>query len=112
MNNDTFYRPSATSAQCIIRIENYPDSAILLIFYVDDYSQGYGQIKEVFNALTKDDILQPYISDNDFRSSNNDSDIGYNLYVFDIRYQENLESAPLIKDEFRFSENIPAGVYV
>ena len=30
LNNDTFYRPPVTSAQCIIGIEKYPDSAILL----------------------------------------------------------------------------------
>ena len=27
----------------------------------DDYNQGHAQIKEAFKALTKDDILQPYI---------------------------------------------------
>ena len=36
----------------------------------------YGQIKEAFKALTEYDIFQPYISDNDFRSSNNTIDIG------------------------------------
>ena len=86
-NNDTFYRPPVTSAQCIIGTEKYPDSGILLNYDDDDYNQGYGQIKEAFRVLTKDDILQPYISDRDFRSSNNNNDIGYNLYVFDIRYQ-------------------------
>ena len=43
----------------LLRLLNYDD---------DDYNQGYGQIKEALKALTKDDILQPYISDNDFRS--------------------------------------------
>ena len=59
----------------------------------NDYGQGYRQIKEAFTALTEDDIFKPYISDNDFRSSNDDNDIGYSLYVFDIRYQINLENA-------------------
>ena len=76
LNNDTFYRPPVTSAQCIIGTEKYPDSAILLNYNDDDYSQGYGQIKEVFKALTKDDILQPYISEDDFRSSNDGDNIG------------------------------------
>ena len=75
-NNDTFYRPSVTSAQCIIGTEIYPDSAILLNSDDDDYNQGYEQIKEAFRAVTKDDMLQPYISDKDFKSSNNDNDIG------------------------------------
>ena len=40
---------------------------------------------EVFGASTKDDILQAYISDDNFRTSNvRADDVGYNLYVFDI----------------------------
>ena len=79
MNTDTFYRPPVTSVQCIIGTEKYPDSAILLNYNDDDYNQTFGQVKEAFKALTKDDILQPYISDNDFRSSNNGDNICYNL---------------------------------
>ena len=89
MNNDTFYRLPVSSAQCIIGTEKYPDSAILLNYDDDDYSQGYGQIKEAFRALTKDNILQPYIPEDDFRSDNNGNTIGYNIQVFDIRYQKN-----------------------
>ena len=110
-NNDTFYRPSVTSAHCIIGTEKYPDSGILLNYDDDDYNQGYGEIKEAFRALTKDDILQPYISDRDFRSSNNNNDVGYNLYVFDIRYQKDFENAHPIKVEFKFDKPIPAGIY-
>ena len=110
-NNDTFYRASVTSAQCIIGTEKYPDSGILLIPDDDVYNQGYGQIKEAFRVLTKGDILQPYISDIDFRSSNNNDDFGYNLYVFDIRYQKNFENAQPIKVEFKFDQPIPAGIY-
>ena len=64
LNNDTFYRPLVTSAQCIIGTEKYPDSGILLNYNDDDYSQGYGQIKEAFKALTKDNLFQPYIYQN------------------------------------------------
>ena len=110
-NNDTFYRPPVTSAQCIIGTENYPDSSILINYNNDNYSQAYGQIKEAFRALTKDDILQPYISDHDFRSSNNNNHIGYNLNVFDIRYQKNFENAQPIKVEFKFDQPVPAGIY-
>ena len=46
LNNDIFYRPLVTSAQCIIGTENYPDSTILLNYNDDDYSQGYGPRKE------------------------------------------------------------------
>ena len=83
-----------------------------MLNYDDDhYSEGYGQIKEVSRAFTKYDILQPFLSDNDFRSSTDGNNIGCNIYVFDIRYQKNLESAQTIEIEFKFSENISAGVY-
>ena len=110
-NKDTFYRPPVTSAQCIIGTENYPDSGILKNYDDDDYNQGYGQIKEAFRALTKNDILQSYISDHDFRSSNNNNDIAYNLYHFDIRYQKKFENAQPIKVEFNFDGIVPAGIY-
>ena len=111
LNNDTFYRPPVTGAQCIIGAENYPDSAILLNYNDDDYIQRYGLLKQAFEDLTKDNILETYISDNDFRSSNDVDIIGYNLYVFDIRHQKNFESAQPIKVVFKFDGVIPAGIY-
>ena len=111
LNNDTFVRLPVISAQVIIGTERYPDNSILLNYEDNDYCQGYGQIKEAFKALTKDDILQPVISDHDFRSSNDGNDIGYNIYAFDIRYQKNFENAQPVKVEFKFSENIPAGIF-
>ena len=66
LNNDTFCRLPVVSAQCIIGTEKYPGAGILLNYDDDDYSQGYHQIKEAFKALTKDNILQPYISDDNF----------------------------------------------
>ena len=79
INNDTFSRPPVTSAQCIIGTENYPDSAILFNYDDDVYTQGDGHIKEAFRALTVDDILIPYISGHDFRSSKNGNEFGYSL---------------------------------
>ena len=111
LNNDTFVRPPVISAQVVIGTERYPDSAILLNYDDDNYSQGYGQLKEAFSALTKDDILLPYITETDFRSSNNNNDVGYNIYAFDIRYQKNFENAQPVKVEFKFSENIVAGIF-
>ena len=111
LNNDTFVRLPVISAQVVIGTERHPDSGILLNYDDDDYSQGYGQIKEAFRASTKDDILQPYITEDDFRSSNNGNDIGYNIYAFDIRYQKNFENAQPVKVEFKFSEKINAGIY-
>ena len=99
------------SAQVAIGTERYPDSAILINHHDDDYAQRYVQIKEAFRALTKDDILQPYISEDDLRSSNESNIIGYIIHAFDIRYQKIFESAQPLKVEFNFSENIPAGMY-
>ena len=108
LNNDTFCRLPVVSAQCIIGTEKYPDAGIVLNYEDDDYSQGYRQIKEAFRALTKDDILQPYISEADFRRSNAAvNDIGYNLYVFDIRYQKNFTNSQTIKVEFKFEGVVP-----
>ena len=111
INNDTFVRLSVISAQVIIGTERYPISGVLLNYDDDDCSQGYGLIKEAFRALTKDDILKPYISEDDFRSSNEGNNIGHNIYPFDIRYQKNFENSQPVKVEFNFSENIPAGIY-
>ena len=112
LNNDTFVRLPVISAQVVIGTERYPDSSILLNYDDDDdYSQGYGQIKEAFKALTKDDILQLYISEDDFRSSNEGNNIGYNIYDFDIRYQKNFDNTQPVKKEFIFLENVSAGIY-
>ena len=111
LNNDSFIRLPVISAQVVIGTERYPDSGILLNYDDDNYVQGYGQIKEAFKSLTKDDILQPYISEDDFRSSNEGNKIGYNIYAFDIRYQKNFENAQPVKVEIIFSEKIDAGVY-
>ena len=104
LNNDTFCRLPVVSAQCVIGAEKYPDAGILLNYDDDDdYSQSYAQIKEAFRAVTKDDILQPYISDNDFRFlSAKVDDVGYNLYVFDIHYQKNYTASQPIKVELIF----------
>ena len=111
LNNDTFCRLPVVSAQCVIGTEKYPDTGILLNYDDYDYSQGCHQIKEAFKALTKDDILQPYISEEDFRTSNvRGADVGYNLYVFDIRYQKNYTASQPIKVEFKFDGVVPNNV--
>ena len=111
LNIDTFYIPPVTIAHCIMGTEKHPDSAILLDYDDNDYSQGYGQIKQAFRALIKVDVLKAYISDNDFRSTKEENDNGYNFYVFDIRYQKKLESAQPNIVEFKFSAKIPDAIY-
>ena len=111
LNNDTFCRLPVVSAQCATETEKYPDAGILLIYDDDDYSQGYHQFKECFRALTKDDILQPYICEEDLRSSNvAANDVGYNLYVFYIRYRKNYTASQPIKVEFKFNGAVPNDV--
>ena len=108
LNNDTFCRLPVVSAQCIIGTERNPDAGILLNYDDDDYSHGYHQIEEAFKVLAKDDILQPYKSDDNFRTSNAAvNGVGYNLYVFDIRYQKNFTNSHSIKIEFKFEEVVP-----
>ena len=88
--------------------EKYPDAGILFNYDDDDYSQGYHQIKEALKASTKDNILQPYISDDNFRTSNvRVDDVGYNLYVLDIGYQKNFTSSQPIKVELKFNGFVP-----
>ena len=91
LNTDTFYRVPVTSAQCIIGTEKDPDNGNLLNSDDDNYSQGYAKMKKAFRALTKDDILQPFISEDDFRWPNDGDNFGCNIHVFDIRYQKQLK---------------------
>ena len=108
MNEDIFCRLSVTSCQCIIGTKKYRVSGILLNYDVECCIEGYGQIKEVFRASTKDDISQPFISDLDFRSSNVRADHGgYIIYVFDIRYQQCFTVSQPIKLEFKFDGVVP-----
>ena len=111
LNSDTFCRLSVVSAQCVIGTEKYPNSSFLVKCDHDDYRQGYAQLKEAFRALTKYDIIQPYISDDKFRTSNvRADDIGYSLYVFDIRYQKNFRNSQPNKVEFIFIGVVPNNV--
>ena len=53
-------------------------------------------------ALTKDDILQPTISLDDFRSFIvKADDVGYGLYVFHIKNQQNFTASQPFKVEFK-----------
>ena len=64
--------------------------------------------KEGLSALTKNDILQPYLSPHGFRSPNvNDvgevkKDIEKKLHDFDIRYQTDCTVAQPLEVEIKF----------
>ena len=61
-------------------------------------------------AFTKDCILQPYVSNQDFRSSNEGDDTGYKLYVFPLRYQEDFIANQPIKKESYFDGVVPTEI--
>ena len=42
-------------------------------------------------------------------SSNDENDVSFQLYVFEIRYQKDFTAAHPTKKEFKISEVIPAG---
>ena len=93
LENYAFCILPVISAQCVIGSEKCPYSVILLKYDDDNYCQSYGQIKEAFRARTKNDILQLYISDDDYTSSNAGLvEVGYNSDVFDIRYRQSFTS--------------------
>ena len=69
------------------------------------------KLKKFFRALTKDDIFEPYISDDDFGSSNNGVvELRYILYVFDVRYHQNFTATQPIKMDFEFDGFVPNDV--
>ena len=109
-NNDPFYRKSVVNAQCIIGSKKFPKAAINCKNAFNEYSQAYGEIVSCFRHLAKDNILQPYFTQKNFITSNNypDGNLGYNLYVFVIRHQQDYSSAQPIKVRFDFRPAVPA----
>ena len=101
LNNDTFCSLPVTSAQCILGTENSPDAVILINYDDDELSQGCGQNKEAFETLTQNDIFKPYVTEQNFGPSNEGDDVGYNIYVFDIRFQEIFTAARPIEVKFK-----------
>ena len=111
LNKDNFCRLPIASAQCLIGTEKLTHAGIFLNYDVDDYSRGYSQIKEALRALTKDDILQPYISDDNLRSSKAGVvELGFKTYVFELRYQQKFTASGPIKLEIKFGGVIPNDV--
>ena len=89
LKNDNFRRlPS------VMGTEKNPDAGIFLKTLIMIIFKVLVTLKRAFRALTKDDILRPYISNHDFSYSNVRVDgVGYNLHDFDIRYQQNFTAS-------------------
>ena len=109
-NKVTFYKPNVVKAQCIIGRLKIPDAGIYCSSAIDKYSQAYGEVESCFRHLAKDSVLQPYITQKDFATSNKNSDgnPGYSLYVFDIRHHQAYSSAQPIKVRFGFRPPVAA----
>ena len=64
-----------------------------------------------FRHLTKDNTLQPYITQKDFTTSIDYPEYnrpGYNLYVFDVRYHQDFATLQPIKVKIEFSPTVDA----
>ena len=109
-NNDTFHRPSVVNAQCKIGSKKFPDAGINCFYAIDKYSRAYGENLSCFIHLSKHKILQPYITEKDFVTSNNypDGNPGYNLYVLDNSHLQEYSSAQPINVRFDFRPAVPA----
>ena len=109
-NIDIFYRPSEVNVQCIIGSEKFPNAGNNCNYAIDKNSQAYGKIVSCFRHLAKDNILQPYNTQKDILTSNKYpvGDLGYNLYVSDIRHHQGYSSAQPIKVRFDFRPAVPA----
>ena len=95
----------------LVERKKHPDAGILLNYDGDDFSHGYALTKETFKVPTRYDILQPYVQDTDFRSSNiSADDVGYSLYVFDISYQQNFIASQLNKVEYKIDGLVPGNI--
>ena len=87
-SNDSLFRPLVAKTQRLKGKKNHLGAGILLNYNDDDFSQVYLQTKEAFKALTREDILQSYLSHHDFRSNFDGNDVDFYFYVFDKRYQK------------------------
>ena len=98
------------NAQCIIGSEKILDWGKNCIYAIDKNSQAYGEIVSCFRHLANDNILQPYITQKDFVTSNNypDGNPGYNLYVFYFRHHQDYSSDQPKKARFDFRLTVPA----
>ena len=109
-NNDSFYRQSVVIAQCSIGSEKFPDAGINCRYAIDKYSQAYGEVVSCFEHLAEDNLLQIYITQKDFKTSDNypDGKPGCNIYVLDVRHHQDFSSARPIKIGFDFRPAVPA----
>ena len=88
LSNDTFFRPPVNNAQCIIGTEKNPETGLNCDYENEMHCQAQGENVSCFGQLTKDNIFHPYWTQPDFRRENDRNQMGYKLYVFDVRYNQ------------------------
>ena len=70
----------------------------------DTCSQTYGELVSCLSLLTEDNVFQPYLTQKVFRRENHKNEIGYVLYIFDIRCHQKYSNPQPIKVQFRHFE--------
>ena len=90
--------------------EKFPDAGRKCNYAVDKKLQAFGEIVSSFRPLAKDSTSHSSIKQKAFITSNNfpDGNLGYYIYVFDIRHHQDYSSAQPIKVRFDFRPAIPA----
>ena len=90
-NDDTFYQPTFSNALGIIGDEKSPDAGTKCDYEHDKISQTNIEILSCFRQLTIHNLLQTYLSQKDYETSNDHlakDRLGYSSNAFDIRYQK------------------------
>ena len=104
-----FVKCYVVSAKCIIGTEKYTETGMKTDNAKQSHSQAYGELVSRFRQLSKANILQPFVSQNDLSRDEN-----FNLYVLDMRYQISFSSPPNVKVDFRFASGaahaVPVGL--
>ena len=66
----------------------------------------YGEIVSCFKRSNEDNLLELLKTQADFNRENNGNEIGYKLFVFDVRYQQDYSTPHQNKERFNFSRII------
>ena len=73
----------------------------------DTCSQTYGELVSCLRLLTEDNVFQPYLTQEIFRGENDKNEMGYVLYIFDIRRHQKYSNPQPFKVQFRLFEVFP-----
>ena len=103
---DVFVRLSVPGAQWFFGTEKYANSCKFANYADDKISMGYEETVSFFRHLTKDNNECRDITGKDFRF-----EIGWNLYIFDVRYQSKFSAPHLLEVTFFVTVEIEVSSY-